>query len=207
MDLDILRKHIPFIESELLLQLQQHAKLVKIPANTPILKEGGSVASVPLVLEGYIKVFSSNEERDLLLYYINPGESCVMSFSACIYHHLSKVAAITEEDSTILLLPEEKLNDWVNQYPALRTFFFSMFNQRYLDVLQTLEQMVFWRLEERLEKYLRDKAKQQESQSLKLRHREIAQDLGTSREVISRVLKKLEVEGRLSLSRNQIDLL
>ena len=204
---DDLRKYIPFIEKEFLTEIQENGIFKSIPKGNVILHDGTYVQAVPIVLSGRIKVFNTSEEKDLLLYYIRPGESCVMSFSACMTQSPSRVAAITEEDTDVLLIPSEKLYGWLKRFPSLNTFLFEIYNKRYLELLETVDQLVSWNMEARLMKYLNDKVEYKSINVLHATHQEIAQDLGTAREVISRVLKKLQNEGKIRLSRNSIEVL
>ena len=182
----------------LLLELKQEILdkgIVKIiPAGTELLREGQYVKVIPVVLEGLIRVFSQYEDRELLLYYIEPAESCVMSFSAGLWSAPSKVCAVTEENTETLLLPVELINDWVRKYPSLNDLFFRQFNKRYEDLLQTIHQVLFEKMDKRLYDYLLDKSSLLDEKVLDLRHHQIARELGTAREVVSRVIKKLEKE-------------
>ena len=202
-----IRSYIPYIEKEFLEEIENHGLYKTIPPNTVLLKEGASVHVVPLVLNGLIKASSTSEEKDLLLYYIRPGETCIMSFSACRSDSSSKILAVTEEETELLLIPAEKLDLWLRKFPSLNRFFFDLYNQRYLDLLHTIDQLVFHKLEERLLDYLQKKAFALGRESLQSTHQEIANDLGTAREVISRALKKLESAGMIALSRNGIRVL
>jgi CRP/FNR family transcriptional regulator len=192
-----LRKYLPQLSTELIALFAQHGTIANVDPATEILQEGQSVKVIPLVLEGLIKVFSRNEERELLLYYIEPSESCVMSFLAGIRNKPSKIFASTEVPTKVLLLPSHLVAQWTHQYPALNTLFYDLYNTRYTELLDTLNQLIFQKLDGRLYDYLVEKSRLSHSTILDIRHREIALDLGTSREVITRVLKKLEKEGKL----------
>lgn len=202
-----LKRHIPYIEEEFLQEIEQGGIYKTVPAHTVLLKEGSSVHVVPVVINGLIKASSTSEEKDLLLYYIRPGETCIMSFSSCRTQSTSKILAVTEEETELLLIPAEKLDTWLRKYPSLNRFFFDLYNRRYLDLLHTVDQLVFHRLEERLMDYLRVKARNHHTDTLQGTHQEIANDMGSAREVISRALKKLESAGLIALSRNEIKIL
>jgi CRP/FNR family transcriptional regulator len=152
---------------------------------------------VPLVLSGAIKVYSQFDEADLLLYYIRARESCVLSFTAVLENAPSRVYARVEEDTEALLLPSRLLPEWVRVYPMLNELIYRQFHQRYDDLLLTLEQVMFRKMDQRVLQYLRHLAALHDTHRVQLRHREIAADLGTAREVVSRVLKKLEAEERI----------
>ncbi|NER15940.1 Crp/Fnr family transcriptional regulator [Spongiivirga citrea] len=185
-----------------------HAAIVKqIPKATEILRKDQYINVIPFVVEGLVKVISRFEERELLLYYIQPKESCIMSFSAGLYNQPSKIYAVTEEDSTLLLLPVEKVREWIKTYPKLNELFYQQYNERYVDLLTSIEQILISKMDKRLYDYLKEKAKVTANNELKITHNQIANELGTVREVISRVLKKLEVENKIKQSSQTIKVL
>mgnify|MGYP000438604050 CR=1 FL=1 len=192
--MDKLHSKLPSLPLSLREEILELGIRKEVPPGTELLREGQYVKVIPLVLGGLVKVFSRYEERELLLYYIEPVESCVMSFSAGLWNLPSKVFAITEEESDLLLLPVQHVNEWVRKYPTLNQLFFGQFNKRYEDLLFTIHQVLFQRMDERLLTYLRQRAERLDTNLLDLRHHQIARELGTAREVISRVLKKLEQE-------------
>lgn len=166
----------------------------KIPKGAEILHEGQIITVVPLVLDGLLKVITRHDDKEFLLYYIQPSESCIMSFFGVIHHQKSKVYALTETDTEVLLLPADLVHDLIKHYPEFSLFFHQLQNVRYFDLLQTLHEVLFENLDTRILNYLREKAEQTKDPFIKIRHREIADAMGTSREVISRVTKKLEFE-------------
>ncbi len=192
--MDPLHSKLPSLPLSLREEILKMGIRKEVPAGTELVREGQYVKVIPLVLGGLVKVFSRYEERDLLLYYIEPVESCVMSFSAGLWDLPSKVFAITEEQSDLMLLPVQHVNEWVRKYPTLNQLFFGQFNKRYEDLLLTIHQVLFQRMDERLLTYLRERAERLGTNLLDLRHHQIARELGTAREVISRVMKKLEQE-------------
>ena len=205
--MDLIERKLPFLPLPLKNEILKNGQLTKFPAGTEILREGQYVKVIPLVIEGLIKVVSSYEDKELLLYYIEPSESCIMSFSAGLWDLPSKIFARAEEDSEVLLLPVSLVKEWVRNYPALNQLFFRQFNKRYDDLLQTIHHVLFDKMDKRLLDYLREKATVLNSQKLNLRHNQIARELGTAREVISRVLKKLEVENKVIQHNNYIEIL
>ncbi|RMG26119.1 MAG: Crp/Fnr family transcriptional regulator [Bacteroidetes bacterium] len=207
MTIEQLQTHIPYLEKELLQQIEQHGVFKTLPPQTYLLREGSHVNMLPLVLSGRVKVLSTTEERDLLLYYIEEGQSCIMSFAAAIENHQSRVEALTETETELLLLPVNQLQQWLNRYPSIHRFMYKLYNQRYLELVERVNHLIFWKMEDRLLKYLHEQARLLQSRELPLTHQQIAQDLGSVREVISRVLKKLEAEGKISQRRHLICLL
>jgi len=206
-DISLVKKFLPSVGTELQGAFAHDGLIMDFESGVEILREGQSVKMIPLVLEGLIKVYTRNEDRELLLYYIEPSESCVMSFLAGIKNKPSKIFAVTEKPTKVILLPSHKVEVWTHQYPALNTLFYDLYNTRYSELIDTLNQLIFQKLDGRLYEYLKEKGRVKSTTLLDLRHREIAQELGTSREVITRVLKKLEKEGKIRQRENGIELI
>lgn len=197
---------LSYLGPGLLDEIGSSANIVDIKANTEILREGQFVKVIPLVLKGVIKVFGRFDEKELLLYYIQPDESCIMSFSAALKNEPSRIFAITEEDTTVLLLPTEKLSAWVKLYPHINQLFYQQYNQRYAELLDTINHLLFNRLDQRVYSYLQEKARLKGENRLQIRHRQIAAELGTAREVVTRVLKRLEQEGKVAQSAEGLEI-
>ena len=178
-----------------------------IPADTIILREGQYVKVVPVVLDGLIKVYIEKEDKDFLLYYIHPGQSCILSFSAGLRDQKSRVFAMTVEPTKALLIPVEKLRRLVREYPSILRWYTDLYHERYYELIDTFESVIFKRLDQRTYEYLKNKASLQNTEILNITHREIATDLGTAREVITRVLKKLEREKKIQIINGQIKIL
>lgn len=200
-------KNISNLSAELIAEINAESKSVTIAADTEILRAGQFVKVIPIVLNGLIKVYTRHEDRELLLYYIKPNESCVMSFAAGIKNEPSRVFAQTEEETTALLMPVDKIAKWTQQFPDLNTLFFQQYNLRYSDLLDTIHHVLFDKIDKRLFDYLHEKARVTGSNPIKISHRQIANELGTVREVVSRVMKKLEHEGKLKQHANNIEIL
>ncbi len=182
---------------ELLNEIAAHGVIMDFAEGTEILREGQYIKLIPIVLKGLVKVFASFEEKELLLYYIEPSQSCVMTFSAGLNNSPSRIFAITEEDSTLLLLPVEKMNSWIKHYPQINELFYQQYNLRYSELLDTINSLLFNRMDQRLYSYLLEKSKLKGEKILQLKHKQIAGELGTVREVITRVIKRLEQEGKV----------
>lgn len=202
-----IRNLFSFADPHLLEEVLTEAKFQEIPSGTTILRAEQYVKVIPLVISGVIKVFTSSGEKELLLYYIRSGESCVMSFASGLKNEPSKVFALTEEDAVVLLMPVDKVAVWSKIYPELNTLFFQQFNLRYADLLETINHVLFDKLDQRVYEYLKSKAAITGKKALKIPHKNIAADLGTAREVVSRILKKLESEKRIALVNNEIEIL
>ena len=196
-DLDLLRQKFAFLGPDLIDEVLEHSQIQEIPKDTEILREGQYIKVVPLVIDGAIKVFTRFKEKELLLYYIRPDESCIMSFAASMKNEPSKVFAITEVDTQAILLPITKIEQWFNNYPKFNSLFFNLYNERYIDMLDTINQLLFNKLDHRVLTHLHEKEEISGDQLIKTTHKQIANELGTAREVISRVIKKLEKEDKL----------
>jgi len=157
-------------------------------------------------LSGLIKVYSRYEEKELLLYYIQPGESYIKSFAAALGNEPSKVFAVTEDNCRTLLLPVIHLPRWLRNYPAINLLFFDQYKRRYSELLETIHFLLYHKLDQRIMDYLSEKSMLLGTRTLDIRHRQIAAELGTSREVISRLVKKLEKEGKLKQLPDGIEL-
>jgi CRP/FNR family transcriptional regulator len=187
-----IEKYFRFLGKELMDEILEVSVIKEFPKNTEIIKEGQYIKVVPIVLKGLVKVFTQQDDKELLLYYIQPGESCIMSFSACMKGEKSKIYAITEEESSVMLISAENISKWVVEYPALNQLFYQQFDLRYTDLIDTINHLLFDKLDKRLLDYLLEKVSLTGKNPLKISHKEIANDLGTAREVVSRLIKKLE---------------
>jgi len=198
---------IAYLNTNLVSEIMAYSSTKELPKDVEILREGQYIKVIPIVLKGLIKVFTRHNDKELLLYYIKPQESCIMSFSACLKNEPSTIFAQTEEETTALLLPVDKVAKWTKQFPDINTLFFQQYNLRYSELLDTIHHVLFDKMDKRLYDYLKEKIRLTEKNPLKISHRQIANELGTAREVISRVMKKLEVEGKIKQHSNSIQLL
>ena len=189
----VLKNLTPQLEKE----IREYAIVADISKNTEVMREGQYVKAVPFVTKGLIKVFTRNEDKELLLYYIRPGETCIMSFDACLKNAPSKIYASAEENSSVMLLPYDKVIRWMKEYPEINSIFFEQYTLRYNELIHMINELLFERMDQRLLNYLNTKTQVMKKNPVKISHRKIANDLGTAREVISRVIKKLENEGKI----------
>lgn len=187
----------PGLSYELSTEILDKSSVVEIPGNTEVMREGQYIKAVPIVTSGLVKVFTRNEDKELLLYYIQPGESCIMTFDACLKNIPSKVYASTEKKSEVLLMTPENIFRWLKDYPELNSLFFTQYNARYNELLDMINQLLFDKMDTRILEYLKSQVKLTGKNPLKKSHRQIANDLGTAREVVSRIIKKLEHEGKV----------
>ena len=193
-----------FQEPELLKEIEEKATMATFEEGTVILRKDSYVKVVPLVCSGLVKVLQEGEEHDILMYYIEPGESCIMSITACFNNEKSKVKAMIEEDAEILLVPADLVIKWNVAYPSWNDFVTTLYRKRFLNLLDGFNSVVYDKIDDRLETYLRQKAEKLGSRQLKVTHKQIAEDLGKAREVISRLLKAMESEGKIELQRGKV---
>lgn len=183
-------------------------QIKSFPAGTVILDINAYIRSVPIVLSGSIKVIRTDEEgNEILLYYIKPGESCIMSFLAGIHNDTSKIKAIIEEDAEVLLIPVNKASEWIKEFPEWSDFIFGLYQKRFEELLEVVNAVAFQKLDARLLQLLTQKSSLFHSKEIMVTHQQLADELGITREAASRVLKQMENVGLISLSRNKIILL
>lgn len=192
-----LKTLLPNLSTELIDELLSVSSVASFSKGTQILRDEQYVKVIPIVLNGLVKVFSSFNNKDLLLYYIAPAQSCVMSFYAALSNKPSRVYATTEEDSEILLVPIDKLPKWLLDYPDFSQLFFAQYDLRYSELLDTIEHLLVDKMDKRLYDYLIQKSTLTNNKPIKISHGQIATELGTAREVITRMLKKLESNGKI----------
>lgn len=195
------------LNPELVSEILSNCTTVEIANNTEVMREGQYVKSIPIVKNGLVKVYMRHDDKELLLYYIKPSETCIMSFDACLKNSPSKVYALTEEPTSILLLPAEKVFYWLKKYPDMNSLFFQQYNLRYSELILMINEILFETMDSRLQKYLKNKVEIGKKNPVKISHKKIANDLGTAREVISRVMKKLENEGKVKQHSTGIEVL
>jgi CRP/FNR family transcriptional regulator len=192
-------------DRDLINQLQEKASIVEVPAGTTILKVGDVIRVVPIVLSGLIKVVRQDDDgHELLLYYVNSAESCAMTVTSYMQRSPSEIMAIAEDTVQLMVVPVDVADDLYAQYTGWKSFVMKTIRDRFRELLVTIDQIAFQKLDERLVNYLRDRSRATGSPLLNVSHEQIAMDLATSRVVISRLLKKLEQEKKVNLYRNQI---
>lgn len=173
-----------------------------------ILDENSSIRSIPIVMKGMIKVIRTEEDgREILLYYIQAGESCIMSFLGGMHNEKSIVKAEVEEDAEILFLPVDKVSLFIKEYPEWLDYIFRLYHKRFEELLDIINAIAFKKVDERLLNLLIKKAEISQSKTIIITHEQLANELGTARVVVSRLLKQLEDTGKLKLGRNKITLL
>ncbi len=207
--ISLLRQHYPTLtEPKLLEEIQREGTLMEFKAGETIMHTGSYVKLMPLIISGSIKVMREDEQgHELLLYYLKPGQTCSMSFTCCMANKKSEISTLAEEDTLLIAIPIRHLDDWMNRFQSWKNFVMATYDDRLMELVHTIDNIAFKRLDERLEEYLERKCDANESRIIHATHQEVALELNASREAISRLLKKMEREGRLKLGRNLIEFL
>ncbi|MEO9005060.1 MAG: Crp/Fnr family transcriptional regulator [Ginsengibacter sp.] len=192
---------------ELKEKLYQHSIQKKYPAGEIILNDNANIRGIPIVVKGIAKVMRTDEEgKEILLYYLKAGESCIMSFLGGMHQELSKVKVIAEEDTEILFLPMEKVSLFTKEFPQWLDYIFMLYNKRFEELLEVVNAVAFKKMDERLLNFIKKKCDHTNSKTLNVTHEQLANELGTARVVVSRLLKQMEDEGLVQLGRNKITL-
>lgn len=193
---------------DLVEQLYRFSISKSYKAGAVILNENASIRSIPIVTRGVMKVIRVEEDgREILLYYIKAGESCIMSFLGGMHNETSKVKAEVEEDAEILFLPVEKVSLFIKEYPQWLDYIFRLYHKRFEELLEIVNAIAFKKVDERLLDLLNKKKQLTGKATLLITHEQLANELGTARVVVSRLLKQLEDNGALKLGRNKITLM
>ena len=204
----LVRINFPDFENELVNKIAEEGELVLFPADDLIMDIGQKVEQIPLIVNGIVKVFREDEEdNEIFLYYLNPGEACAITLICSAREGFSKIKAIPMEDTTAVVLPISKLDEWMPKYQSWYLFVMDSYQDRFEELLKVVDAIAFRQMDERLIEYLEKTAVASQSKLIKETQSQIALELNSSREVVGRLLKKLEQQGRVKVSRNQIELL
>ena len=189
-------------------QLAAYGTVKHFKQDDIILNESSHIKAIPIVVKGSLRVMRTEEDgREILLYYIKAGESCIMSFLGGIHHETSKVKAVAEEDVEVLFLPVDKVTVLLKEFPEWLDYIFRLYHKRFEELLEVVNAVAFKKVDERLLDFLNKKAEVTNSKTLSITHEQLANELGTARVVVSRLLKQLEINGTLKLGRNKIIIL
>jgi len=195
-------------EPDLIREIMQFGEFKSFSEGELIMDYGKYIRFMPLIVQGTIKVLKKDDQgKELLLYYLSANESCSMAYSCCMEAKKSEVKAIAEDDTQIIAVPHVKLDEWLCKYPSWKNYIMRSFNERFMELLRSIENIAFHKLDDRLLHYLKEKQKHTESAVIKASHNQIADELATSRVVISRLLKQLENDGKIILYRNELKIL
>lgn len=203
-----IQEKLPLIrDRQLLEKIADTGQLMSLKQGTKILDYGQYIKLVPIVLDGVIKVTQQGENGDILLYYLTGGNTCPTAFTCCMMDKTSEIRAVAEEDTDIIAIPIRYIDEWSRDHVEWKNFIMNSYNIRFKELLATIDAIAFSQLDVRLTKYLAKKVKVSNKNKFKITHKQIAMDLNTTREVISRLLKKMEQMGNVELSRNYIHVL
>lgn len=195
-------------EAELVQEMYRFGEVQHFHEGDLIMDYGKYIRMMPIILKGTIKVLRMDETgNEILLYYLSGNESCSMAYSCCMEAKKSEVKAVAEDEVELIAIPHGKLEEWLCRYPSWKNYIMRSFNERFLELLKSIESIAFHKLDERLIAYLKEKQRLSGSSVVKASHYQIADDLATSRVVISRLLKQLENNKKIILYRNEIKLL
>lgn len=209
-EIDFYEKHFKgLFEHELLLEMQKVGSYLELEAGNYLMRAGGYIRSVPIILEGNIKIIREDKDgKEMLLYYLSGMDSCAMSLTCCLSSKISDISAFSEDKTKMVSFPFEKVEEWMCKYNSWKTFVFQTYQKRFDSLLETIDCIAFSKLDERLMSLIKKKIKVTGgTKILYCTHEELAIELATSREVVSRLLKQLEKIEKLKLSRNKIELL
>jgi CRP/FNR family transcriptional regulator len=205
---EILLKKLPFFtEPGLKEELQQHGQLATFKKGDVIVKDGQYVKFLPIVLSGAIRVYQQKEDREILLYYVNAEETCTMSMAAAYFNNKSTSHGVVTEPTEVLIFPASMVEQWQLKYTSWNKYVMNMFRRRYDQMIDSFETIVFDPINVRVLEYLKAKAAKENSPSIELSHQQLALELGTTRVVISRILKDYERQKKIKLYRGRIEVL
>ena len=195
-------------EPALIKEMHQFGEVKHFKEGDIIMDYGKYIRMMPIVIKGTVKVFRMDENgKEILLYYLSSNESCSMAYSCCVEAKKSEVKAIAEDDVELIAIPYIKLDEWLCKYSSWKNYIMHSFNERFLELLKSIESIAFHKLDERLIAYLKEKQRLSGSSVIKASHYLIADELATSRVVVSRLLKQLGNDGKILLYRNEIKLM
>lgn len=188
-------------------QILEQGREMNLNPGEELMRPGTYIKAIPLLMEGRIRISRQDGEGgELLLYFLSGSQTCAMSLSCCMADQKSSVLAIAEEQTQLLMIPVAYLDQWMTQFPSWKAFIMQTYAMRFNELLKAFDAVAFLRMDERLVQYLAGRRKAEGTHILHLSHQDIAHELHTSREVVSRLLKRLENDGQLKLGRNKIEL-
>jgi CRP/FNR family transcriptional regulator len=209
-DLERVASAVPFltsVEEELLQEFSRHATLARIPAGRDVMAEGDRVEAIPLLISGLIRVFRIGESgREITLYRFGRGECCVLTADSILGHRLFPACAQVEQEAEVAFVPAAVFDSWLARSSAWRQFVFEAMSRRLMSLMETLDDVAFGRMDARVASLLLASSRQGEAK-IRMTHQEIADELGTSREVVSRILEDFQARGHLRLSRGLVEIL
>lgn len=204
---ETIQQNLTFLHDKKLIErIIETSELLHFEKGDSVVREGQYIKVLPIVLKGNVRVFQAKEDREILLYYVMPQQTCMMSLSASFFNHTSPSQAVAVEKTSILAIPADKVRDWQKEFPSWNDFVIRTFRNRYDELLETFESVAFDHIHERVWDYLQKRLEGEMSRFVVISHQQLAYELGTTRVVISRILKQYEEEGKLTLHRGQIEM-
>jgi CRP/FNR family transcriptional regulator, anaerobic regulatory protein len=203
----LVKKHFPNFNSDLVADIEQHATLQHFKAGDTIIRSGQYIKNTVLVVQGTIKIYREDDDGgEFFMYYLQPGQACAISMICATKQETSAIMAKVVEDAEVLMIPLHLMEKWMAQYRSWYAFVIETYRDRFEEVLLVIDNIAFKAMDERLAFYLQRHSEACQCQDIKLSHQEIATELNTSREVISRLLKKMEQRGLVRLHRSHVEL-
>ena len=200
-----IRDIFPTLEPELIEEIEQLAAYHKFSEGQTLVKKGQYFKSALILIDGLLKIYREDDEgNEFFIYYLEPGEACALSMVCSSRQKVSEIMAVAVKEAEVLTIPFEKMDEWMMKYRSWNNYVLNSYRERFEELLVTLDHVAFRNMDERLEFYLK-RQQQQMGNDIPLTHQQIADDLNSSREVISRLLKSMEKNNRVVLHRNSIE--
>lgn len=204
----LIEKYEYVFESDLIEEIDREGVFKKLEKGVCMIDIGDKITHMPLILDGAIKIVDEDkDDHEYLLYYLETGDSCAMTMSCCFGGKRSEIRAFTETNTLLYMIPIQRMEDWLVKYKSWRMFVFDSYDSRLKEMLETIDSLAFLNMEQRIYKYLKDRAMVLHSPELELTHSKIATDLNTSRVVVSRLIKKLIMDKKITTNRNHVTVL
>jgi CRP/FNR family transcriptional regulator len=198
----------PSFDSSLLKNILKHSTIVEAQAGTVLMRTGQYIKNTVLVTRGKIKIYREDDDgKEFFMYYLLPGQACAISMICATKSEKSQIMAMVVEDAELIMVPLQLMDKWMSEHRSWYEFVVDTYKSRFEEVLTVIDSIAFRSLDERLGFYLKRNAKTNQTTDIQISHQEIANDLSTTREVISRLLKKMEQRGFVKLHRSHIQLL
>jgi len=205
---DLIDQQMNTLELLLRDEIREIGILKELSPGEEVMRPGMFVNFIPIVLSGSLKIMRQDDDgKETFLYFLTPGDTCAMSLTCCTANKPSNVRAVTEEAAEMIFVPAEKLDEWLDRYPSWKSFVFQTYQKRFDDMLEAVDSLAFQKMDERLWRLLKKKAELREKRFVYSTHQELADELNTSREVVTRLLKKLEQMGNIKTYRNRVEII
>ncbi|GAB3254300.1 Crp/Fnr family transcriptional regulator [Larkinella harenae] len=195
-----------FTEPALRQEMLTYGKFLSVNKDDMIVREGQYLDFLPIVIRGEIRVFQQKEDREILLYYVREGQTCMMSLSAAYFSNTSTAYGMATKPSEVFVFPTRLVNEWQLKYPSWNAFLIQTFRSRYDELLGSFESVAFDPIDKRVLAYLKSRSAKDSTSKIEISHQHLAYELGTTRVVISRILKDFEQQGKVKLFRGAIQL-